>query len=37
LLEVHPEPFDFPQGHEQVEWSRFLPHLERRGFARSNG
>jgi hypothetical protein len=23
LLRVDPEPFDFPQGHEQVEWRRF--------------
>ncbi len=24
-LKVHPEPIDFPQGHEQVDWSRFYP------------
>ncbi len=24
LLSVDPEPFDFPQGHERVEWRRFL-------------
>ena len=25
LLRVDPEPFDFPQGHEQVEWRRYTP------------
>ena len=31
-LRVDTEPFDFPQGHEQVEWQRLSPRPKRMGF-----